>query len=96
MLLLGTLQHHLDLRHDVRYANAVCCNNQYILVIHYNPSLLSVYNWKAVHQRDFNYNQLLIRGKDNLWAIGTIDEDVIAIAVGGKDSVHSLQCYKVR
>ena len=95
MLLLGILQHHLDIECQIQQANAVCCDNHHIFVIHCGPSVLSVYNWKAVHQHDFNRNQLGIRPEDNLWAIGAIDEDIIAIAVGGTNSVDSLHCYKM-
>ena len=75
--------------------NAVCCSTQYIFIIQRHPPLLSVYNWAAARLCDVDRTKLQLTRNDRLFAVGSVSEDSIMLAVGDYTKVKSLHNYKV-
>ena len=80
---------------EPRGTNAVCCSSQYIFTIQFDPPLLSVYNWAATRLCDVDRTKLQLSSNDVLYAVGSVSEDSIMLAVDDYSNVISLHNYKV-
>ena len=58
---------------------------------------MSVYSWTGSHLCDVDHNQLGLKNQDCLFAVGTISEGLIILAVGTTADYYpnSLQSYTV-